>query len=227
MSAEPAPKMEAAPPAPVAQAEQPTAAGTTISSSHASAATVVSINAGERHAAAAAAGSVAAPVASPFAPPAAPTVGVAEPLTDGSLARAPELVDAATDSTDLSAVREAVTKALAADGHATASMLVGSGVWTVEGAQLRIAVSGMGKKMLALTFNAAAEKIIRQELAKLGAPTRFMVVPGAAGVAAGPGPMAAAPAGSVQEAALAHPMVQRAKEIFNAEVRSVVDLRVK
>jgi DNA polymerase-3 subunit gamma/tau len=34
-----------------------------------------------------------------------------------------------------------------------------------------------------------------------------------------------APAGSVQEAALKHPMVKRAQEIFKAEVRSVVDLR--
>ena len=33
--------------------------------------------------------------------------------------------------------------------------------------------------------------------------------------------------GSIQQAALEHPMVQRAKEIFKAEVRSVVDLRTK
>jgi DNA polymerase-3 subunit gamma/tau len=33
--------------------------------------------------------------------------------------------------------------------------------------------------------------------------------------------------GSVQEAALAHPMVRRAQEIFKADVRSVVDLRSK
>ena len=45
-------------------------------------------------------------------------------------------------------------------------------------ASLRIEVPGMGKKMLALTVNAAAEKIIRQELQRLGASTRFMVVPG-------------------------------------------------
>jgi DNA polymerase-3 subunit gamma/tau len=31
----------------------------------------------------------------------------------------------------------------------------------------------------------------------------------------------------VQEEALNHPLVQRAREIFNAEVRSVVDLRTK
>jgi DNA polymerase-3 subunit gamma/tau len=33
--------------------------------------------------------------------------------------------------------------------------------------------------------------------------------------------------GSVHETALSNPLVQRAKEIFNAEVRSVVDLRLK
>jgi DNA polymerase-3 subunit gamma/tau len=35
------------------------------------------------------------------------------------------------------------------------------------------------------------------------------------------------PVGSVQEAALAHPLVKRAQEIFKAEVRSVLDLRQK
>jgi DNA polymerase-3 subunit gamma/tau len=39
--------------------------------------------------------------------------------------------------------------------------------------------------------------------------------------------MAAPVAGSIQEAALANPLVQRAREIFKAEVRSVVDLRQK
>jgi DNA polymerase-3 subunit gamma/tau len=87
----------------------------------------------------------------------------------------------------------------------------------------------MGKKMLALTVNAAAEKIIRQELQRLGAPTRFLIVPGngANGAATASAAMVAPMAGSIQEAALAHPLVQKAKEIFHAEVRSVVDLRLK
>ncbi len=85
---------------------------------------------------------------------------------------------------------------------------------------------GWAKRCSALTVNAAAEKIIRQELQRLGAPARFMVVPGEASAQAA-APMAAPLAGSIQEAALAHPLVQRAKEIFKAEVRSVVDLRQK
>jgi DNA polymerase-3 subunit gamma/tau len=80
-----------------------------------------------------------------------------------------------------------------------------------------------------LTVNAAAEKIIRQQLQRLGAPTRFMVVPGEGAAATVPASAktAAPSAGSIQETALANPLVQRAKEIFNAEVRSVLDLRQK
>jgi DNA polymerase-3 subunit gamma/tau len=75
--------------------------------------------------------------------------------------------------------------------------------------------------------NAAAEKIIRQELLRLGAPTRLLVVggDGAAGTQSAAAAVAAPQAGSIQEAALANPLVQRAREIFKAEVRSVVDLR--
>jgi DNA polymerase-3 subunit gamma/tau len=53
-----------------------------------------------------------------------------------------------------------------------------------------------------------------------------MVVPGE-GAAQAAAPMAAPLAGSIQEAALADPLVKRAQEIFKAEVRSVVDLRQK
>ena len=110
----------------------------------------------------------------------------------------------------------------------TAAQVLGTAAWNLDGSSLRIEVPGMGKKMLSLTINAVAEKIIRQELQRLGASPRFMVVPGdGAAAGASAAPMAAPLAGSVQEAALAHPLVQRAKEIFKAEIRSVVDLRLK
>ncbi len=110
-------------------------------------------------------------------------------------------------------------------GHDSAAQLLETGTWTLDG-NLRIEVPGIGKKMLGLTINAGAEKIIRQELQRLGAPTRFLIVPGE-GVAAGASIAATPLAGSIQEAALQNPLVQRAKEIFQAEVRSVVDLRLK
>jgi DNA polymerase-3 subunit gamma/tau len=81
--------------------------------------------------------------------------------------------------------------------------------------------------MLTLTVNAAAEKIIKQKLQELGGPARFMVVPGEGGAAQpGAGAMPV-PTGSVQQAAMENPLVQKAKKIFQAEVRSVLDLRAK
>jgi DNA polymerase-3 subunit gamma/tau len=128
----------------------------------------------------------------------------------------------------IESIRHAVGSALVEAGHESAAQLLGAATWAIDGASLRIEVAIASKRMLALTVNAAAEKIIRQELQRLGAPTRFLIVPGeAASQQNGPAPMATPIAGSIQEAALANPLVQRAKEIFNAEVRSVVDLRQK
>jgi DNA polymerase-3 subunit gamma/tau len=151
-------------------------------------------------------------------------------MTEGALAMAPEPAPAKTTpatgvAPTIDSLRHAIGSALVNAGHSSAAQLLGSGTWVLDSSSLRIEVPGLGKKMLALTVNAAAEKVIRQELQRLGAPARFMVVPGEESAQAAP---AAPPlAGSVQEAALAHPMVQRAKEIFNADVRSVVDLRQK
>ena len=150
-------------------------------------------------------------------------------LTEGALAKAPE--EAASippamekAAPDVEALRVAIVAALANAGHASCSQLLGGGTWTLDGASLRIEAPGMGKKMIGLTVNAGAEKIIRQELQRQGGPTRFMVVPGT-GTAKTTADDFAQPAGSVQKAALEHPMVERARELFKAEVRSVVDLR--
>jgi DNA polymerase-3 subunit gamma/tau len=158
----------------------------------------------------------------PFPAANAPATGYATTITEGALAVDPQ---AATVAPTIEQIRHAVVSALAEAGHVSASQLLGAGKWTIDGASLRIEVAGMGKKMLALTVNAAAEKIIRQELQRLGAPTRLLVVPGEGTAQAAP--MLAPLAGSIQEAALANPLVQRAREIFKAEVRSVVDLRQK
>ncbi len=170
--------------------------------------------------------------AAPF-PTAASTsagYGATATLTEGALAKAPEDAAAGPASPNMDAVRQAIVSALSTAGHASAAQLLETGAWALDAAGLRIEVPGIGKKMLSLTVNAAAEKIIQQELRGLGAPTRVLVDSGAeAGPAASVATRAAAAplSGSVQEAALAHPMVQRAREIFHAEVRSVIDLRQK
>ena len=170
---------------------------------------------------------------SPFPAAAAPS-GFASTVTEGALARLPEAAPASSGAPSIESLRHAIGSALVSAGHVTAAEFLGTAAWNIDGSSLRIEVPGVGKKMLALTVNAASEKIIRQELQRLGGPARFLVVPGEAGAAgtqpasnskpvAGSTPIA----GSVQEAAMNNPLVQKAKEIFKAEVRSVVDLRQK
>ncbi len=166
---------------------------------------------------------------SPFPASASPASGYGSTatLTEGALAKAPEAAALPIGTPSMEALRQAIGSALVAGGHTSAAQLLGSGPWIMDGASLRIEVPGIGKKMLSLTVNAAAEKMIRNELQRLGAPTRFLVVPGEGSAATNP---AAAPVsvpleGSVQQAALSNPLVQKAQEIFKAEVRSVVDLR--
>jgi DNA polymerase-3 subunit gamma/tau len=148
------------------------------------------------------------------------------PVTEPAPVKAPES-PAPAGIPGIESLRHSVISALETAGHSSAAQLLGTGAWTLDGASLRIEVPGMGKKMLALTVNAAAEKIIRQELQRLSAPTRFLIVPGDAnGSTPSAAVSVAAPlAGSIQETALNHPSVQRAREIFHAEVRSVIDLR--
>jgi DNA polymerase-3 subunit gamma/tau len=148
-------------------------------------------------------------------------------LTEDEPATAPEAGAVILAAPSLESVRHAIGSALVNAGHVSAAQLLGAGAWTLEATSLRIEVPGMGKKMLALTINTAAEKIIRQELQRLGAPSRFLVVPGEGAASAKTFAEAPPLAGSIQEAALSDPLVQRAKEIFKAEVRSVVDLRQK
>jgi DNA polymerase III subunit gamma/tau len=156
--------------------------------------------------------------------------GATATLTEGALAKAPETSSAPSTNLNVDSLRHAVGVALVNGGHNSAAQMLGTAAWVLDTSSLRIEVPGVGKKMLSLVINAVAEKIIRQELQSMGAPSRFMVVPGSGAAVASAGTATAVTAplsGSVQEAALANPLVQRAKEIFKAEVRSVVDLRQK
>jgi len=172
-----------------------------------------------------------APLDSPAATPAA-VLGVTNSFAAGSPSAEPSSSSVSSNGAssgrppEVDQICQAVISALSAAGHSSASLLLGTAAWTIDGSTLRIDVPGIKKKMLELTVSAPAEKIIRQELQRLGAPARFMVTAAEGAVAktvAAPVP----PAGSLQQTALANPLVKRAQEIFHAEIRSVVDLREK
>jgi DNA polymerase III subunit gamma/tau len=136
----------------------------------------------------------------------------------------PPVAAGALDPDNINAIRSAVVQSLAAGGHQTAATLIDDGRWNVEGSAVRIEVNSR-PKMISLTFNAAAEKLIRQGLAQAGAPTRFMIVPGDGLASTGGAAKVRASLGSIENEARNHPLVVQAQALFSAEIVTVVDLR--
>ena len=89
---------------------------------------------------------------------------------------------------------------------------------------------GIKKTMLGLTMNVEAEKICREALRAIGETQENVFLPGENGGTARPRHRRAerpAAQGSIQAIALENPLVRQAQELFQAEVRSVLDLREK
>jgi DNA polymerase-3 subunit gamma/tau len=131
---------------------------------------------------------------------------------------------------DLDKLRDAICLALEGSGHNTAAALLAGGRWTQESGTARVEVN-VKKTMLGLTMNAEAEKIVKTAAREAGWLHSVNVVSAIIG-STGNGahaeiPARRPPSGSLQAEALAHPLVKQALELFNGEVRSVLDLREK
>ena len=138
----------------------------------------------------------------------------------------PPAAAATPSSGDTDDLRAAVAQTLSDNGHASAAVLIEDAKWILESSSVRIEVNAK-PTMLRLTFNAAAEKLIRQALSQAGAPSRFLIVPGEGQATAGSVQKVRAPLGSIENEARNHPLVAQAQSIFNAEIVTVVDLREK
>lgn len=154
----------------------------------------------------------------------------ANPVTAAPLAPGePQAAPAPTSGKlDLQAMREAACTALEAAELYTAATLLGAATWSETSEKVRVEVAAK-KTMLGLTINPEADKLARGAMRPfLGHPPRPVEwVPGEGGsVKVSPPPRPAA-TGSVQALAMENPLVQQARELFGAEVRSVVDLRGK
>jgi DNA polymerase III subunit gamma/tau len=96
--------------------------------------------------------------------------------------------------------------------------------WTVAGSELRVQTE-LSKTMLPMVVNGEAEKIVKAALRDAGAGAlKLVLLPGVKKEKTDK--KARAPrSGSAQAKAMEHPIVQRAQTLFNAEIRSVIDLR--
>ena len=176
----------------------------------------------------------------PVKAPVAAVAETAQDATSGALALATEPAASAHEESrpepeqtalqdtvpGLDRIRDAVCAALEREGHNTASHLLQAGSWRENAGAVEVEV-GIKKTMLGLTMNAQAEKICREAMRSIGEARKLVVLPGENG---GGGQNVAPKAvvqGSIQAAALENPLVRQAQELFQAEVRSVLDLREK
>jgi len=140
------------------------------------------------------------------------------------------VVFADSSASDIDALRDEISGALEASGHHTAAALLANGTWVEVDGAIRVEVK-VKKTMLGLTMNAEAERILKAAAREAGVSRPIQVVSAANG--SGDGEAQSAPAkrppsaGSLQAEALAHPLVKQALELFQGEVRSVLDLREK
>jgi DNA polymerase-3 subunit gamma/tau len=155
----------------------------------------------------------------------APVLGVAEvaaEVTEGSLALAP--VVSSQPEADLDCIREAICAALEEKGRHSAAVFLDEGRWILQGDTIQVEVART-KTMIGLTMTPETEKIVKNAMRAVGATQKLAVIPGEGGTANGNAKPRAAASGPVQAQAMEHPLVKQTMELFNAEVRSVLDLR--
>ncbi|SEG35492.1 DNA polymerase-3 subunit gamma/tau [Bryocella elongata] len=178
---------------------------------------------------------VAAPIAAPSfaaspvaASPFSATAIVAEPIVATAIEAEPITAApaASTGGIDLEALQHAMGAALAAGkGQESASHQIEDATFTLNGDTVEIQ-TGVSKAMLPLLFNAEADKLLKSAMREQGhAALKFKLLPGTPAAAGKPKKARAAAAGSVEDLAAKHPIVQKARELFSAEIIRVDDLR--
>jgi DNA polymerase-3 subunit gamma/tau len=130
-------------------------------------------------------------------------------------------------------VRGLVCTALAEGGHATLATLLEEGSWRWDGRNLCVEAAA-GKVMLEMAYTAEAQRIARERFRSLvpaGCNLQVTHEARSAASAGMPGASTQQAKAAPQRAAVAstqtvdHPLVQNAQKLFNAEIRSVVNLR--
>ena len=118
----------------------------------------------------------------------------------------------------------AVDALSAAKNQDTAADALADAEWTVKDGEVRVQTD-LSKTMLPMVINSEAEKLVKNALRNAGAGALKLVLLPGVKTAASPKKPRVAKSGSAQAKAMDHPIVQRAQTLFNAEIRTVIDLR--
>ena len=133
-----------------------------------------------------------------------------------------------TNPPDLSDVRSAVLNSLVSAGQNMLASMLEAGEWQMDGNQLIIRVASSATLIDMSVSNDAKRMIIAAASGVLGRAIRLNIVPGA-NVQPAPAQTTTKPAangnGSSRGRAEREPVVQRMKEKFGAEIRTVIDYK--
>jgi len=125
-------------------------------------------------------------------------------------------------------LRGAVVSALENGGHRTLAYMLDAGEWSLQGNELTVKVAA-APAVLDMAFGAEAKKIANTAATgAAGRPLKVMLVGGGANSNSSK-PRTAAPVGNggSRNRALQDPVVQRMREKFGAEVRTIIDHKEK
>ena len=140
----------------------------------------------------------------------------------------PDVVVDAVSGIDPRALQQAFVEALASTkGQDTASHQIEESTFAMNGDTLEVQTT-VSAKMIPIMINAEADRVMKTVLRtqNLGA-LKLKFLPGTAPVAPKERANRPAAAGSAEELASKHPIVQQARQLFSAEVIRVDDLRGK
>src|SRR5690242_56913 len=127
-------------------------------------------------------------------------------------------------NSDISALRNSILNAVAAAGHRMVASVLESGEWRVEGNELQIKVAA-SPTVIDMSLGADAKRVIVAAASGvLGKPARLNVISGGTVQNSSP---ATRSNGSGRGRAEQEPVVQRMREKFGAEIRTIIDYRDK
>lgn len=160
----------------------------------------------------------------------APAASASAPVIMGAAAPAvaPQSLPESTlqvQPNNLENVRAAVLNALSKANQGMLCSMLESGQWKIEGNHLIISVAASAAMIDMSASTEAKRLIIASASGTLGRPIKLQIVPGAAPLSMPQKSASSFANGSSRARAEQEPVVQRMKEKFGAEIRTVIDYR--
>jgi DNA polymerase-3 subunit gamma/tau len=125
---------------------------------------------------------------------------------------------------DVDAVKQAIVQALVDAEQTSAAQLLSDAAWSQAEREWRVEV-GVGEQMLSVAINADARKLAERLLRERGwMPAKIAFIATTAARTTKPASLPL-PAGGVAQLANENTLVQKARQLFDADIRDVVDLR--